>query len=114
MSACICNDCGSDTTPRTGKRGYRSGKHTGEYAYRRSIDLWEFYMVTEDVWKAAGMAASTVTDDKFDGNFLCIGCLELRIGRRLSARDFTDCLVNAPDDPCNTPRLRDRLNNRLS
>jgi hypothetical protein len=36
MSACICNDCGSDTTPRTGKRGYRSGKHTGEYAYRRS------------------------------------------------------------------------------
>jgi hypothetical protein len=71
-------------------------------------------MVTEDVWKAAGMAASTVTDDKFDGNFLCIGCLELRIGRRLSARDFTDCLVNAPDHPCNTPRLRDRLNNRLS
>jgi hypothetical protein len=112
MSACICNDCGIDTTPRTGMRGYRSGKHTGKYAYSRRTDLWEYYMVTDGVWKAAGMLTSMVTDH--EGNFLCIGCLELRIGRELCARDFTDCKVNAPDHPCNTPRLRDRLNNRLS
>ena len=36
-------------------RGYRSGEHTGKYAYRRIIDPWECYMVTDDVWKAAGM-----------------------------------------------------------
>jgi hypothetical protein len=76
MSACICNDCGVDTTPSTGK--------------------WEFYIATEDVWKAAGMLASTVTDNEFDGNFLCIGCLELRNRRRLAASDFSVCPLNDP------------------
>jgi hypothetical protein len=44
----ICKDCGADTTPCTGKRGRR---HKGR---------WEHYMVTGDVWKAAGIPAPTV------------------------------------------------------
>jgi hypothetical protein len=68
MSACICSDCGADTTPRVGK--------------------WELYMVAKDVWKPAGMPTSTVTDTEFDGNYLCVGCSELRIGRRLAALGF--------------------------
>jgi hypothetical protein len=55
------------------------------------------------------MSASTVRAyNETDGNFLCIGCLELRIGRQLTAADFTDCPVNVPDRR-NTPRLNDRL-----
>jgi hypothetical protein len=67
MSA-FCSDCGIDTTPHTGK--------------------WEFYMVTKDVWTVARMPASTVTDTEFDGSYLCVGCSQLRIGRRLAASDF--------------------------
>jgi hypothetical protein len=57
-------------------------------------------MVRETVWKQAGM--------KPWSGCLCVGCLELRIGRRLRPKDF------APDDakvwaqcPC-TDRLLDR------
>jgi hypothetical protein len=99
MSGCICNDCGIDTTPRTGLRGWRSGKHTGKYAYRRRTDMWEYYVVTDKVWEAAGI----------DGNFLCIGCLEQRIGRQLTSNDFTDAPINKCDKLGSTPRLRERL-----
>jgi hypothetical protein len=58
----ICVDCGIDTTP--GKRGRR---HTGG---------WEHYMVHSEVWTLAGMKKG----------FLCIGCLEKRIGRELCPR----------------------------
>jgi len=44
-----------------------------------------------------------------DSGFLCIGCLELRIGRRLTVADFKDVPVNDPHDPWQTPRLRSRL-----
>jgi hypothetical protein len=62
-------------------------------------ERWEHYMVHPKVWKKAGM----------DRGFLCIGCLERRLGRRLTAKDFTDAPINNPDDPWNTPRLRLRL-----
>lgn len=68
----ICADCGVDTTPCTGKRGCR---HKGR---------WQWYMVTKALWKRAGMK---------DG-FLCIPCLEARIGRPLKPRDFTKWPVN--------------------
>jgi hypothetical protein len=94
MSGNFCNDCRVDTTPHIGK--------------------WEFYMVTDDVWKAAGMPASTlVAGSEFDGNFLCIGCLELRIGRRLTALDFAACPLNNPKYQCKAPRLLNRLNYQL-
>ncbi|PSO30121.1 hypothetical protein C7G41_22750 [Bradyrhizobium sp. MOS002] len=43
-------------------------------------ELTEVYIVREEVWKAAGLGP-------MDG-CLCIGCLEQRIGRTLTSRDF--------------------------
>jgi hypothetical protein len=54
-------------------------------------------MVHAEVWQAAGMGEG----------YLCIGCLEARLQRRLTQRDFTAALVNEPS-PWDTPRLRDR------
>jgi len=81
----ICKDCGIDTTPCSGKRGCR---HKGR---------WEHYMVHNTIWKAAGMT---------DG-FLCVGCLEKRIGRVLTPEDFTDFPINN-FHPWHTDRLLDR------
>ena len=83
-----CADCGQATTPCTGKRGCRhKGKH-------------EYYAVHEEVWtEEAGM----------DSGFLCIACLERRIGRRLDVADFKDVPVNDPADPWHTERLASRL-----
>jgi hypothetical protein len=46
----------------------------------------EWYDVHDHVWAAAGMAPY--------GGCLCIGCLEVRLGRKLRRGDFTDVLVN--------------------
>src|SRR6516165_9738117 len=40
----------------------------------------EIYQVRESVWKQSGMKAW--------GGCLCIGCLEKRIGRQLTPKDF--------------------------
>jgi hypothetical protein len=61
-------------------------------------------MVKNALWKRAGMT---------DG-FLCIGCLESRLGRRLRPSDFTAAPINDPFDPWNTPRLKSRLLGRWS
>lgn len=50
----------------------------------RGVD--EYYMVHNAVWAFSGMAPR--------GGMLCVGCLEVRIGRRLRAADFTDVPVN--------------------
>ena len=81
---CPCVDCGISTVPQ-GTRG-------------------EWYMVHDDVWSAAGM--NPVADLT---QFLCIGCLERRIGRRLTPRDFTDASVNDPRKGHKTFRLQNRL-----
>ncbi len=60
-----CADCGVETLPVDDRRT-------------------EWYAVTDEVWAAAGMA---------DG-YLCIGCLEARIGRPLTAADFADAPLN--------------------
>jgi hypothetical protein len=83
----LCADCGVDTSPCSGKRG------------RRHNDKWECYLVKDSVWQCAGMGRG----------FLCIGCLEARLGRQLRPRDFTDAPINDPDDPWKTPRLLSRL-----
>jgi hypothetical protein len=80
-----CADCGMDTTPCTGKRGCR---HIGK---------WEHYMVHHELWAQAGMTTG----------LLCIGCLERRLGRTLTAADFTPWLINLPS-PWDTPRLAAR------
>ena len=68
-----------------------------------TLAIGEFYMVKDEVWDAA------VGPDSFiNSSFLCIGCLELRLGRRLAANDFTDSLLNKKSGH-ESPRLRDRL-----
>lgn len=49
-------------------------------------DTNEYYMVHDELWSRAGMAPT--------GGMLCIGCLEQRLGRGLTAADFTDAPVN--------------------
>jgi len=76
-----CEDCGIDTQP--------------------PLAPHEYYMVHDEVWSQAGMPPE---------GFLCIGCLELRLGRRLSPSDFTSA-------PCNwwgwkTERLEARVTGR--
>ena len=72
-----CIDCGMATAPEVGS--------------------WEYYMVLDSVWQAAGMGRG----------FLCIGCLEHRLDRRLEREDFPDLLANEPD-AWDSPRLRAR------
>jgi hypothetical protein len=62
-----CHDCGVDTLPV-------------DWGYRA-----EWYMVTQEVWDVAGLPGR---------GFLCIGCMENRLGRQLVASDFTDCPIN--------------------
>jgi len=56
-------------------------------------------MVHDAVWSLAGMK---------DG-FLCIGCLEARIGRKLEPRDFANVYGSDPELPWHSPRLKSRL-----
>jgi hypothetical protein len=84
--ATLCAGCGRDTTPCTHRRGCR---HRGK---------WEDYRVKDEVWNAACRG----------DRFLCIGCLESRLGRTLTPSDFLpDVLVNRPG-PWDTPRLAAR------
>jgi hypothetical protein len=60
-------------------------------------------MFRDETWSAAGMPHR---------GYLCIGCLQRRLGRELTGDDFTDALVNDPqiaDDvkawSWRTPRL---------
>jgi hypothetical protein len=53
-------------------------------------------MVHDHLWKLAGMG---------DG-YLCIGCLELRLGHSLCATDFRTGMTN--DSSLDTERLRSR------
>jgi hypothetical protein len=76
-----CNDCGVRTTPR-----FRfARKHEG---------TWEWYLVQDDLWARTGISKG----------FLCIGCLEQRIGRQLRPDDFSTSPVNDPH-PFDTRRL---------
>jgi hypothetical protein len=65
-------------------------------------------MVTKAVWAAAGMPPATIKCyNETDGDFLCIGCIEKRLGRPLTAADFADVPLNEPS-PWDTPRLAAR------
>lgn len=59
----------------------------------------EMYMVRRTLWRAV------VPDGR---GFLCVGCLEERIGRRLDAYDF-DALALNLGSRGKSERLRDRL-----
>ncbi|HWZ38252.1 MAG TPA: hypothetical protein VNY08_08135 [Bradyrhizobium sp.] len=87
-----CIDCGFDTAP--GCLGREQMEQA--FALKDSIGLHitgqsEVYMVKPKVWKAAGMNAGQggFGDQDGDSGCLCIGCLEKRIGRRLTPKDFS-------------------------
>jgi hypothetical protein len=86
-----CIDCGMDTAPNDDRR-------------RRGARTSERYMVRDSVLLAAGMPKR----EPMEYNILCIGCLEARLGRTLTPRDFTDAPLNRPDR-WNSPRLNARL-----
>lgn len=65
-------------------------------------DTWnEYYMLHSRVWKKA--------NPKIKGK-LCIGCLEVRLGRKLTCKDFTKALVNTMKTK-RSARLENRLKN---
>jgi hypothetical protein len=73
---CPCAGCDRDTTAR---------------------GATEWYIVHGEVWAAAGMPHR---------GYLCIGCLEQRLGRPLTGADFPpEVPVNWPSDGFDTPRL---------
>lgn len=62
---------------------------------------YEHYFAKNEVWIGeAGMSET---------GMLCIGCLETRIGRRLTPDDFTDAHINNPKTHPMTERLLSRL-----
>lgn len=68
------------------------------------IEINEYYMVTNGCWGRAKMASN--------GGMLCIGCLEKRLGKKLTPRNFIDCPLNwrnicIPEHA--SPRLISRL-----
>jgi hypothetical protein len=80
-----CEDCGCPTRP------------------------FEMYGVTDDVWLSVVPAEENRPMDFF----LCCGCLEDRLGRELTADDFTGCLMNDDPDQLSSTRLRDRKSRGL-
>ncbi len=80
MISSPCDDCGVETN-------------------HNLTDNAEWYMVKDIIWVKTGNA-----------RYLCIGCLEKRLGRRLVYSDFKSVLVNLlPERFCQSERLRDRL-----
>ena len=47
-------------------------------AGRARVGGWEWYMVHDDVWVAAGMKRMDPDDDAGQSGFLCIGCLSAK------------------------------------
>jgi hypothetical protein len=59
----------------------------------------EYYMLVDDVWSETGLADAMA----------CVGCVECRLGRRLTSSDFAECPLNAADWSAQSLRLRKRL-----
>ena len=67
----------------------------------------EYYMIDDELWKDATIFSTDVCGTDV---MLCIGCLESRIGGKLTAEDFPDLPINRGVFPY-SPRLRSRLTN---
>lgn len=86
-----CADCGIDTAPM-------------DRLERADEGTWEWYMVVPRIWGEHGVSLG----------YLCLGCLEARMGRKLVREDFSDFPISEYD-PVYTDRLLDRLgHDRLS
>lgn len=88
----------------------------------------EYYMVQNSIWdrvvKSRPRIANLIVldeDGKIDKSIapvpvkiqnegmLCIGCLETRVGRKLRAKDFTDCHINVDPRYQRSVRLQKRM-----
>jgi hypothetical protein len=58
---------------------------------------WHRYMVHDHVWTAAGMGRP--------GGWVCLGCIEDRLGRPLTADDLADLPLNDLDGTKDVARL---------
>jgi hypothetical protein len=87
----LCIDCGINTAPGLSPRSEVARMmKIAEVATNLGLEKpflnqvvdehSEVYMVHKAVWQKAGMEPW--------GGCLCIGCLEKRLGRRLTAKDF--------------------------
>lgn len=68
----------------------------------------EYYMVEDWVWEQAKPPQWSYHCDS-PSFFLCIGCLEKRIGRQLTLADFTTAPVNELTSGTKSARLKSRL-----
>jgi len=56
------------------------------YECNRNLEeIKQYFMIKNHLWRSYGVG----------DNFLCMDCLEQRIGRRLLLDDFTFCTTNA-------------------
>jgi hypothetical protein len=117
-----CGDCGQPTTPYRARtpadepyevivrvEGAEWWKAVPDDPGVPAEGGWEYYRLTEEIWAEA--------NDGVVGahGLLCIGCVELRLGRRLTPADFTapadsphGSQANAPNW-LSTDRLADRV-----
>jgi hypothetical protein len=79
-----CVDCGINTAPGLFGRARMEqalALNWNDHGIKQTVDdLSEVYTVKPTIWKASRM--------KDMGGCLCIGCLEMRLGRNLIPRDF--------------------------
>lgn len=73
----------------------------------------EYYMVKDEVWEAAWAGRRKPWHEVDGQQILCVGCLEARIGRTLTAFDFTGAPINDVNfGGEKSERLLDRLQAR--
>jgi hypothetical protein len=79
-----CIDCGINTHPGSKNRAQMEQALALDWSNQGITvefnEHTEVYMVKPKIWKAAGMAPMA--------GCLCIGCLEKRLGRTLTPKDF--------------------------
>jgi hypothetical protein len=104
----LCVDCGWNTAPGVFDRFQIErvleavgGKWPAQGFKMQYNHECEVFRVRDAVWEKAGM-------EPF-GGCLCVGCLEKRVGHKLTPKDFEpNHTFNATDMP-STPRLLSRL-----
>jgi hypothetical protein len=89
-----CIDCGINTAPGMLNRVQAERAFAADWQHRgikQTVgELSEIYLVKPATWKGAGMEDDKELWDRTRtmGGCLCIGCLEIRIGRTLVPNDF--------------------------
>lgn len=85
--------------------GWRLIRHSGDCCNDCRGDF-EGFMVFDFVWSQACAAVPGMEDER---GYLCILCLERRLGRQLNCTDFNDAPMNFEPYRRRSPLLRSRL-----